>query len=213
MSKIIATYNSHQSNTQPAPLCPTSKWDSACKSLRSRTLGDPMDCSSTRLLCPLDSPGENTGVGSHFLPRGSSPPRTLTWVSHIAGGLLTDWATRKLALSQEQVRLHVLLESEGQASLLLVPAALQPAKGAPLPCVGSHDWGTQYVAWTVHSPGQVSSWVISLFFWLSSQRHRSQLDRLSSLISQFMSIFITVSVVQKSFCQFLVHFQWELLNM
>ena len=213
MPKIIATYNSHQSNTQPAPLCPTSKRESARKSLRSRTLGDPMDCSSTRLLCPWDSPGENTGVGSHFLPRGSSPPRARTWVSHIAGGLFTDWATRKLALSQEQVRLHVIFESEGQASLLLAPAALQPAKGAPLPCVGSHDWGTQYVAWTVHSPGQVSTCVISLFFWLSSQRHRSQLDRLSSLLSQFMSIFITVSVVQESFCQFLVHFQWELLNM
>ena len=73
MSKIIATYNSHQSNTQPAPLCPTSKWESARKSHRSQTLGDPMDCSSARLLCPWDSSGENTGVGRHFLPQGVFP--------------------------------------------------------------------------------------------------------------------------------------------
>ena len=31
------------------------------------TLGDPIDGSNTRLLCPWDSPGKNTGVGCHFL--------------------------------------------------------------------------------------------------------------------------------------------------
>ena len=31
------------------------------------TLSDPMDCSLTRLLCPWDSPGKNTGVGCHCL--------------------------------------------------------------------------------------------------------------------------------------------------
>ena len=34
------------------------------------TLCDPMDCSSTRLLCPWTSPGMNTGVGCHFLLQG-----------------------------------------------------------------------------------------------------------------------------------------------
>ena len=31
------------------------------------TLCNPMDCSPARLLCPWDSTGENTGVGSHAL--------------------------------------------------------------------------------------------------------------------------------------------------
>ena len=44
----------------------------AAKSLQScPTLGDPTDGSPrqqpTRLTCPWDSPGKNTGVGSHFL--------------------------------------------------------------------------------------------------------------------------------------------------
>ena len=50
---------------------------------------------ATRLLCPQDSPGKNTGVGCHFLYRGSSRPKDLTWVSCIAGGFCTDWATRE----------------------------------------------------------------------------------------------------------------------
>ena len=31
------------------------------------TLCDPIDWQPTRLLCPWDSPGKNTGVGCHFL--------------------------------------------------------------------------------------------------------------------------------------------------
>ena len=31
------------------------------------SLCDPMDCIVYRLLCPQDSPGKNTGVGSHSL--------------------------------------------------------------------------------------------------------------------------------------------------
>ena len=34
------------------------------------TLCNPVDCSPTRLLCPWNFPGKNTGVGSHFLPQG-----------------------------------------------------------------------------------------------------------------------------------------------
>ena len=39
------------------------------------TLPDFMDCGSVpaRLLCPLNSPGKNTGVGCHFLPLGNFP--------------------------------------------------------------------------------------------------------------------------------------------
>ena len=39
------------------------------------------------------SPGQYTGVGSHSLLRGSSQPRDLTQVSHIAGGFLTSRGT------------------------------------------------------------------------------------------------------------------------
>ena len=31
------------------------------------TLCNPMDCSPTKLLCPWDFPGKDTGVGCHFL--------------------------------------------------------------------------------------------------------------------------------------------------
>ena len=49
-----------------------------------------------RLLCPWDSPGKNTGVGSHsllqgiFLTQGSNPG-----LSFIASGFFTVWATRE----------------------------------------------------------------------------------------------------------------------
>ena len=36
----------------------------------------------TRLLCPWDSPGKDTGVSCHFLLQGSSWPRDPTFVSH-----------------------------------------------------------------------------------------------------------------------------------
>ena len=37
------------------------------------TLGDPMDCSPARFLCPWDFPGKNTGVGCHALLQGIFP--------------------------------------------------------------------------------------------------------------------------------------------
>ena len=40
------------------------------------TLCDPMTC-PTRLLCPWDSPGKNTGVGSHSLLQGIFPTQGL----------------------------------------------------------------------------------------------------------------------------------------
>ena len=42
---------------------------------------------STRLLCPLDFPGRNTGVIYHFLLQGSSWPRDWTGVSCISDSL------------------------------------------------------------------------------------------------------------------------------
>ena len=43
------------------------------------TFCDPMDCIA-RLLCPWDSPGKNTGVGFHFLLKGSFLPRDRTCI-------------------------------------------------------------------------------------------------------------------------------------
>ena len=45
----------------------------------------------TRLLCPWDFPGKNTGVGCHFLLQGIFP----TQVSCIAGRCFNLWATRE----------------------------------------------------------------------------------------------------------------------
>ena len=47
----------------------------------------------TRLLCPWDFPGKDTGVGCHFFSRESSQPRDQTQVSCTAGRFFTEWAT------------------------------------------------------------------------------------------------------------------------
>ena len=55
---------------------------------------DPMDCSSTRLLCPWDFPGKNTGVGCHFLLRGILLTQELNCI-------LLHWQTGSLPLSHQ----------------------------------------------------------------------------------------------------------------
>ena len=61
-------------------------------SVVSTALCNPMDCSPSRLLCPWNRPGRNTGVGSHSL---SSQPRDWIWVSCAAGKFFTIWAIRE----------------------------------------------------------------------------------------------------------------------
>ena len=58
----------------------------------------PHGLQPTKLLCPWNSPGNNTGVGSHSLLQGSSQPRDQTQVSCIAGIFLILWATREVLL-------------------------------------------------------------------------------------------------------------------
>ena len=41
------------------------------------------------LVCPWNSPGKNTGVGSHFLLQGISPTLGANPVSHMVGGFFT----------------------------------------------------------------------------------------------------------------------------
>ena len=47
----------------------------------------------TRLVCPWNSPGKNTGVGSHSLLQGLFLTQDWTWVSCIAGRFFTIRAT------------------------------------------------------------------------------------------------------------------------
>ena len=61
------------------------------------TLCSPMDCKPSRLLCPWDSPGKNTGVSCHALLQGIFPtqglnPHLLTSPT-LAGGFFTTSAT------------------------------------------------------------------------------------------------------------------------
>ena len=49
----------------------------------------PQALQTTRLLCPWDFPGKNTGVGCHFLLQGSSKPRDGTQVSCFTDQLFT----------------------------------------------------------------------------------------------------------------------------
>ena len=53
------------------------------------TLLRPQKLQPTRLLCPWDSPGKNTAVGSHFLLRGIFPTQGSDPVSYLAGTFFT----------------------------------------------------------------------------------------------------------------------------
>ena len=53
----------------------------------------PHGLEPTRLLCPWNSPGKNTGVGCHALLQGSSQPRDWTQVSCFVGRFFTIWTT------------------------------------------------------------------------------------------------------------------------
>ena len=57
----------------------------------------------TRLLCPWDPPGKNTGVGSHSLLQGIFLTQGQTWVSWITGKFFTILATRKEYLNRNQM--------------------------------------------------------------------------------------------------------------
>ena len=54
----------------------------------------------TRLLCPWDFSGKNTGLGVISISRGSSRCRDQTQVSSIAGRFFTVWTTREAILTQ-----------------------------------------------------------------------------------------------------------------
>ena len=56
----------------------TSKWKPKCESVNGSVLSDCLQLHAlqpTRIFSPWNSPGKNTGVGSHFFSRISSQPR------------------------------------------------------------------------------------------------------------------------------------------
>ena len=59
---------------------------------------------SCRLYSPWNSLGQNTEVGSLSLLQASSQPRDQIQVSHIAGGFVNSWATRKAQISNTHMK-------------------------------------------------------------------------------------------------------------
>ena len=70
------------------------KGESVSRSVVSDSLR-PHGLQPNRLLCPRNFPGENTGVGCHFLLQGIFQPRDWSRVTSIAGRFFTVWATRE----------------------------------------------------------------------------------------------------------------------
>ena len=73
----------------------------------------PHGLQPTRLLCPWDFPGKNTGVGRHFLLQGGLPNPGIKSVSPFAGGFFTTEPPGKpvfhfLALHEVQGKFLVL---------------------------------------------------------------------------------------------------------
>ena len=63
--------------------------------------------------------------------------------------------------------------SSGIHSPPVTPRGPPSSKGACLPLIGFQDWSSQSVVLVAHSLGQVSTWAVSLFLWVSSQGSRS----------------------------------------
>ena len=76
--------------------CPVSeKWKWKLVAQSCPTLCDPMDCSLPGSFVHRIFQARTLEWVAISFPRGSSQPRARTWVSHIAGGFFTVWATRK----------------------------------------------------------------------------------------------------------------------
>ena len=56
----------------------------------------PHELQPTRLLCPWDSPGKNTGVGCPFFLQGIFPIQELDWSLLHGRWILYHWATRDM---------------------------------------------------------------------------------------------------------------------
>ena len=77
-------------------LQPAIKWCVLCFVTQlCLNLCDPMDCIPPGSSVHGDSPGKNTGVGSHSLFQGIFPIQGLSQVSRTAGGFFAVWAARE----------------------------------------------------------------------------------------------------------------------
>ena len=67
----------------------------------------------TRLLCPWNSPGKNTGVGHHFVLRGNLPsPGMVPESPSLAGGFFTTEPPGKSRYIKTYINIQTLLLSE-----------------------------------------------------------------------------------------------------
>ena len=95
----------------------------------------PYGLQPARLLCPLDSLSKNSGVGCHFLLRGSSPPRDQIRTSYIS------WIGSLVLYHQHDIR-------EAEVKQLFLPSKSQCIDLGTVPfqtsCTGS--FGCQGIA-------------------------------------------------------------------
>ena len=69
-----------------------------CLAAQSRaTPCNPMDCKPTKLLCPWDFPGKNTGLGCHFPSLGDLPNPGIEPMAPVSPALQADSLPAKLS--------------------------------------------------------------------------------------------------------------------
>ena len=84
---IVSLIESHTS------LLRERKWSVSCSAVPNSLWSCGLQ--PTRLLCPWDFPGKDTGVFWPFHLQGISPPKDWTRIFCIAGRFFTNWATRE----------------------------------------------------------------------------------------------------------------------
>ena len=105
------------------------KW-SVSNSVVSDSLGPQ---GPTKLLCPWDSPGKNTGMGSHSFFRGSFQLRDRTWVPYIADRFFYHLSHQARNRALKAIALGQPREMEWGGSW-----------------EGSSGWGTHVHSWLIH---------------------------------------------------------------
>ena len=106
----------------------------------------PPGLQPTRLLCPWDSPGRNTGVGCHALLQGSSQPRDQTQVSCTVG--FPDSSVGKESACH--VGDHSLIPGSGRSA--------GEGIGYPL----QYSWASLMAQLVQNPPAMWETWVCSL---------------------------------------------------
>ena len=106
-----------------------------------------------RLLCPWDSPGNNTGVGCHaLLLQGISPSQGSNPGLPIAGGFFIRWATRDASLS---LSLHVIIcIGFPSGSAVKNPPARQETRETKFQSPGQEDPLKEEMSTSVFLPGK-----------------------------------------------------------